>query len=114
DLDSLPVPSIIVVQEGHCIVYQGPAEDGERVRVFEPGSGRVMTPHRETILRAWNGEAIVFDGPRPSAAAFWLAAAAVALATALLTTGALRRWGARGRPQPAAGNSPSVRSEARR
>ena len=41
DIDSLPVPSIIVVERSHCVVFQGIDGDGDTVRVFDPTSGQI-------------------------------------------------------------------------
>jgi hypothetical protein len=90
NLDILPVPSIIIVDKSHCVVYQGIESDGDTVRFFEPATGRNLTAPREKVVRNWTGEAIVFDRPRLSTSVFWIVATCAAIATGLLTTCVLR------------------------
>jgi hypothetical protein len=90
DLGTLPIPSIIIVDRTHVVVYQGLSADGDVVRFFEPATGQLLTAPREKVVRSWTGEAIVFDGPRLSPAAFWAIAGCAAGVTGLLVIGVLR------------------------
>jgi ABC-type bacteriocin/lantibiotic exporter with double-glycine peptidase domain len=86
NLDTLPVPSILVVDQTHCVVYQGIGEDGVTVSFFEPAKGRVLTAPRDKVVRNWTGEAIVFDRPRLQPLAFWGVVASSAVIAGLLAT----------------------------
>lgn len=62
-LADLPVPAILVVDDAHCVVYEGLESDGAGVRYFEPSVGKVRAVPWEEMQRHWTGEAIVFGPP---------------------------------------------------
>ncbi len=62
-LADLPAPAILVVDDAHCVVYEGFESDGTGVRYFEPSVGKVRTVPWEEMQRHWTGEAIVFRPP---------------------------------------------------
>jgi ABC-type bacteriocin/lantibiotic exporter with double-glycine peptidase domain len=90
-LHTLAVPSTLVVDRGHAVVYLGTDPDGT-VSFFEPADGQRKTAPREKVERNWSGEAVVFEDPAPPPA-FVLSVAAVA-ATAVVLVGmiGLRRF----------------------
>ncbi len=71
-LKNLPVPSILVVDDAHCIVFEGLEPDETRVRYFEPSVGKVRTVSCDEMQRHWTGEAIVFGPPALSGGRFAL------------------------------------------
>ena len=62
DVSTLPIPSIIVVDKTHCVVYLG-RNDEEQIQFYEPATHRIMTATPEKVQRNWSGEAIVFGSP---------------------------------------------------
>lgn len=69
-LESLPVPTILVIGRRHCVVYEGLEPDGGRVRLFEPSVCKLKTVERSHLCRSWTGEVIVFDSPPMSVPGF--------------------------------------------
>ena len=67
NLESLPAPSILIVDERHCVVFEGLTADGQSVMIFEPTEGRRLTVSRANAEQHWTGQAIVFDRTAPSA-----------------------------------------------
>ncbi len=89
-LDDLPVPGILIVDDTHCIVFDGLEPDGQKVRYFEPALGEMRSVSRELIESHWSGEAIVFQRPMLSRRGF---GATIFLATlAFLSFAAATRW----------------------
>ncbi len=86
DIRVLPVPSIAVVDQSHCVVYLGTDEGGDQVRYYEPATDRVLTAARSRVERNWTGEAIVFGSPVLPGVVFYSLAVGVALS--VLATGA--------------------------
>lgn len=82
-LPTLAVPSILVVDGGHAVVYLGTDPDGT-VSFFEPADGKRRTAPREKVERNWSGEAVVFEDPAPSLAFVLSVAAATAAAVVLV------------------------------
>lgn len=81
DVRTLPVPSIVVVDQSHCVVYLGAEADGDLVRYHEPATDRVLIAPRSRVERNWTGEAIVFGSPALSPAIFYSVVAVVAAGT---------------------------------
>lgn len=90
-LHTLAVPSILVVDRGHAVVYLGTAADGT-VTLFEPADGKRLTAPREKVERNWSGEAVVFQDPAPPLAFVLSVAAAVAAGVVLVGVLGLRRF----------------------
>lgn len=82
-LHTLAVPSILVVDRGHAVVYLGTDPDGT-VTFFEPAAGKQMTAPREKVERNWSGEAVVFENPAPPPAFVLSVAAATAVGVVLV------------------------------
>ncbi len=70
NIESLPIPSILIIDSRHCVVYEGISPSGQEVRVFEPTNAGLRTVSMEVVQRQWTGEAIVFSEPQMSLAAF--------------------------------------------
>lgn len=95
EIASLPTPSIVVVNDSHCIVYLGQDRDVGTHMIFEPVTG-VVGPEDDAVLRrAASGVAISFEAaaPRPATvcALIFLAAAQVLVAVSLVSHIARRR-----------------------
>ncbi len=60
NLASLPVPCILVIESNHCVVYEGLADEGRSVTVFEPYSGRTVTAPVAELEPVWTGEVVTF------------------------------------------------------
>lgn len=69
NLETLPVPSILVLG-GHCVVYDGLDRAERQVRVFDPVGRRPANEPLDLVMKLWEGEAIVFESPQLSRAAF--------------------------------------------
>lgn len=69
-LDTLPIPSILIIDDQHCIVYEGFDSENNTVRYYEPAMGRIRTVPREEVQRHWSGDAIVFQSPLLSLRSF--------------------------------------------
>jgi prepilin-type N-terminal cleavage/methylation domain-containing protein len=70
-LTLLPIPSILIVDKGtHCIVYDGMDDMGQMARIFETTNNEIRMVSLNNLQKAWTGEAIIFDHPRPSPYAF--------------------------------------------
>lgn len=102
-LETLPVPSMLVIDARHCVVYEGMEPDGQQVRYFDPAGGRPRSYPVDGFRKHWTGEAIVFDPLPLSNRAFARTAGLAALGMLLLaiTGRSLGRRRAR-RPAPAA------------
>jgi ABC-type bacteriocin/lantibiotic exporter with double-glycine peptidase domain len=59
---ALPVPSILILDSRHCVVYDGEDADGQ-IRIFEPGDGQRKIAIRDRLSQRWTGEVIVFERP---------------------------------------------------
>ncbi len=93
-LESLPAPSILVLQSRHCVVLDGFDREAGNVRVFEPATSKGYIVRGDAIRQAWTGEAIVFDEPRLPRWKFYATAAAamvLVLGAAALARLAVRR-----------------------
>lgn len=115
-LEDVPVPAIVVVDQTHCVVYEGVEPGGQQVRFFEPASNQMRLVSRETFQRHWSGQVIVFEPPTLSPRAFTAVAllgmvGAVGLAFAgrwgllLLRPGKANKGNAPHEPCPAQGAS---------
>lgn len=93
NVDLLPVPSIIVVDGTHCVVYQGVASDGRTVTYFEPSERQLRTASRDRVERNWTGAAIMFERPGLSIASFWIVLGLTAFTIVFLTWACARRVG---------------------
>jgi ABC-type bacteriocin/lantibiotic exporter with double-glycine peptidase domain len=69
-LASLPIPSILIVDSTHCVVYEGVAEGGEKAFLFEPALAKVQSVPTNLLRRSWKGEAIIFGAARVSYTSF--------------------------------------------
>src|SRR5216683_3587683 len=78
-LDDLAVPSILIVNDVHCVVFEGLVDGGQTVRFFEPAEGKIRTISRPAMERQWSGEVIVFTRPALSHHGFWALVALIAL-----------------------------------
>jgi ABC-type bacteriocin/lantibiotic exporter with double-glycine peptidase domain len=67
--ESLPTPSILILDSRHCVVYEGIDSDGG-IRIFEPADGQRKVAIRDRLSKRWTGEVIVFERPRLSWFAF--------------------------------------------
>jgi ABC-type bacteriocin/lantibiotic exporter with double-glycine peptidase domain len=93
-LESLPAPSILVLQSRHCVVLDGFDREAGNVRVFEPATSKGYIVRGDAIRQAWTGEAIVCDEPRLPRWKFYATAAAamvLVLGAAALARLAVRR-----------------------
>lgn len=102
-LAELPVPSILVIDDSHCIVYEGFEADGKTVRYYEPAHRQYKTASAGAFLRDWSGKAIVFEEPQLSPVWFAALAAVAAAGTCLscaLAAGLWRSWAAPRRAAP--------------
>jgi len=93
--EALPVPSILILDSRHCVVYEGANANGQ-IQIFEPADGQRKEAIRERLSKRWTGEVIVFDTPALSWFGF-SAWAIVAMCGVLLSakTGSIllnRRW----------------------
>jgi len=79
-LAELPVPSILIIDDRHCVVYDGMAGE-TTAHVFEPVTRRAGAERTEWLREHWTGEAIVFAELRPSVARLFSAALLAAGAT---------------------------------
>ena len=99
-LTLLPVPSILIVDQGtHCVVYDGIDDTRRMAKVFETTNQAVRFVDLSQLRRAWTGEAIIFSRPRPSPSAFWLM---VVLAASMILAPAACLAFRRGHLQPVA------------
>ena len=64
-LAELPVPSILVIDDRHCVVYDG-MDGPTHARIFEPVTLRSGLESREWLSQHWTGEAIVFADVKPT------------------------------------------------
>src|SRR5262249_52533834 len=87
NLDDLYVPTILVVGDSHCIVFEGFEPGGQRVRYFEPAQGKIKTISRQGLERQWSGKAIVFARPALSSRGFIAIMILAAIATIGMATG---------------------------
>lgn len=60
-LSDLPVPSILVVNDNHSIVYLGRAEAEGQCQIFEPLSGQQGLESLETLQGVCTGVALIFQ-----------------------------------------------------
>jgi len=65
DIATLPVPSILVINDKHCVVYLGVDRKTDDYLIFEPLNGRQGTEQRSNLEAAATGIALVFS-PLPS------------------------------------------------
>ncbi len=91
-LETLPIPAILVIDQKHCIVYEGIEPDGQTVRYFEPSTGQMRRASRSAFYRQWSGEVIVFESPSLSPRAFAFVVLLGAAGTLGLATASLRLW----------------------
>jgi ABC-type bacteriocin/lantibiotic exporter with double-glycine peptidase domain len=90
NVDDLHVPAILIINDSHCIVFEGFEAEGQKIRYFEPAQGKIKTISREALMRQWSGKAIVFWRPALSRQGFTGMTILVALATVgLAATGKL-------------------------
>jgi hypothetical protein len=81
----LPVPAILIIENRHCIVYEGLEPGGEgKVRYYEPAKRMMKTAALDTLRREWSGQAIVFEPPPMTLVSFLLLACGAGVATILL------------------------------
>ena len=78
DVRVLPIPSILVVDQVHCVVYLGTGSGDDEVQYYEPATNRVLSASREKVERNWTGEAILFDKPTLAPVSYFSIAAAIA------------------------------------
>ena len=113
----LPVPSILVIDDSHCVVYEGFQPDGKTVRYYEPAHREYKTATAGAFLRDWSGQAIVFEEPQLSLVSFFALAGVAAVATCLSCALAATLWRSRRNPktapppseaQPCASDGPGV------
>ena len=78
DVRLIPVPSILVVDGAHCVVYLGTVADSDEVQYYEPATNRVLTAPREKVERNWTGETIVFNPTGLTPVAFYSIVTAIA------------------------------------
>lgn len=83
-LEALPVPSILVIDAHHCVVYEGMEPDGQHVRYFDPAGGRPRTYPVEEFRKHWTGAAVLFAPLPLSNLAFAATAGLAALGILLL------------------------------
>jgi hypothetical protein len=69
-LETLPTLAILIIDDQHCIVYEGLDPENNMVRYFEPALGQIRSVPREEVQRHWSGEAIVLQLPLLSLRAF--------------------------------------------
>jgi hypothetical protein len=81
DLESLPVPSILLI-DNHCVVYDGFDRDTGKVRIFEPVTRKVALEPAKQVHRFWGGEVICFADPQMLPRAYVAAIAFVAILVA--------------------------------
>jgi len=62
DLPSLTCPAVLILDDRHCVVFEGLVNDTE-VRVFEPTTRTVGFAPIGWVQEHWTGEAIVFAPP---------------------------------------------------
>jgi ABC-type bacteriocin/lantibiotic exporter with double-glycine peptidase domain len=60
EIDTLPVPTILVIGGVHCVVYEGKDQFSGQIRILEPTSCRVKLVSPYALEQEWTGEAIVF------------------------------------------------------
>lgn len=80
-LGELPVPSVLVIDDSHCVVFEGVDPARRRVRYYEPSEGRMREASIEAFQKGWSGQAIVFEPPQMSVASFGKLALVGAAAT---------------------------------
>ncbi len=56
----VPTPSILILEDVHCVVYCGEGDFAGQVKIFDPQDERVRTMCSASVLRKWDGKAIVF------------------------------------------------------
>ena len=62
-LSSLPVPSILIVGNGHhCVVFEGLADKSDAVLIWDPNRLDQQSIATTEFSKAWTGDAIIF-GP---------------------------------------------------
>jgi ABC-type bacteriocin/lantibiotic exporter with double-glycine peptidase domain len=71
ELARLPIPSILIVADNHCIVYGGVDKSAQRLKIFDPVTCRVVEEPLDNLWPHWKGEAIVFWPPRSANAPLW-------------------------------------------
>jgi hypothetical protein len=79
DLDRLPVPAILVIDDRHCVVFDGWDAATGQARIFEPATGRSGLERPELVARLWTGEALLFGRPPPTPTALVAAGTLAAL-----------------------------------
>lgn len=79
-LAELPIPSILIIDDQHCVVYDGMV-GSDAANVFEPITQRSGVEKTEWLLDHWTGEAIIFGDVRPSTFRVLVVAALSACAT---------------------------------
>ena len=70
DIRSLPVPAIVVLDESHCVVFEGFEPKGDHIRYYEPATGQLLTAPVEALRTHWTGELIACEPPGLSRVAF--------------------------------------------
>lgn len=61
-LARLPVPSILVIDDTHCVVFDGLEREGQAL-IFEPTSGVTGLERSELLSQRWTGDALAFRSP---------------------------------------------------
>lgn len=84
ELEQLPVPSILFLNDEHCVVFDGAEHEQAAIRIFEPVNGRVGPVPVDELRSAWSGEAIIFEWPYISPVKF----AGTAFGTAMVVVAA--------------------------
>jgi prepilin-type processing-associated H-X9-DG protein len=106
DYKSLPVPSILIIDSRHCVVFEGLDADGN-VQYFEPSDGQCKLAARDRLTPHWTGEVITFERPAMTWGAFlaWTAFAAMAVLLGVKGLVLVLRLGTgeHGRPHPRPG-----------
>ncbi len=76
DLDRLPLPCILLVNEGqHCLVLESIDADESSVTVWDPSDMRRKQLSCNLVRTMWAGETIIFDGWPLSSTSLLLATA---------------------------------------
>jgi hypothetical protein len=95
NVDDLHVPTILIINNSHCIVFEGFEADGQRIRYFEPSQGKIKTISRQELERQWSGKAIVFARPALSRHGFGAIIILAALGTIGMAVGGRNLMGQR-------------------
>lgn len=93
----LPIPSILIIDDQHCLLYEGPAAKAGHLLILDPADSLLDDWPEEHIQRHWTGQALVFTEPAPTAGDFlgrviWSFLLTSGVVAALLLGWHLRAW----------------------